>query len=133
MTLAQEVISTNPAQNAINVNRNTTIKVQFDSLMDGASFNNNTLVVNGLRMGLINGNLNYTNTDTSVTFTPLQNFCAGEIVTVVLTRGIKTAFNNQLYSAFAFSFTAATSNGSGIFAPKIDYETGDHPFSVFSA
>ncbi len=133
MTFAQEVISTNPTQNAINVDRSTTIKVKFDSLMDGNSLSDNTFVVNGLRMGLIDGSLNYTDTDTSVTFTPLKDFCAGEIVTVVLTKDIETVNSTYLDTAFAFSFTTTTTNGSATFFTKTDYETGNSPHTIISA
>ncbi|MBN1186604.1 MAG: VCBS repeat-containing protein [Bacteroidales bacterium] len=129
----QGVISTDPTQNAINVDRNTTIKVKFDSLMYANSFTNQTFVVSGLRIGLIQGSLNYTDADTSVTFTPAKDFCAGELVTIVVTKNVLTANLNQLDSAFAFSFTTSTANGSGIFSTSIEYETGNFPVSIFSA
>jgi len=130
---APTIVSTSPAQNALNVPTNTNIFVTFDINMDSATINESTFVVNAWSTGLHQGTITYNSQTRVATLDPSENFDEGEIVTVVLTTGIKSSVGTPMESSYVWSFTTKVNDGAGCFAPAVNYTVGDGPFSVFSA
>ena len=127
------IISTYPAQNALNVPTYSDISVTFGVDMNPATINANTLVVHGSYTGSISGTFNYDTGSKTATFTPDQPFKVGEQVSVMLTRGVQSAAGGTLASPNAWSFTSEVIGGSGEFEPKTDYATGIRPCFVCGA
>ncbi|MGB2979626.1 MAG: Ig-like domain-containing protein, partial [Candidatus Zixiibacteriota bacterium] len=128
-----QIVSTSPAQNALNVPISSNISVTFDVDMDETTINDSTFVVNARSTGLHPGTISYDGPSKTATFDPVDDFDEGEVVTVVLTTVIESSGGTPLDSAYVWSFTSIVYDGSGTFAPHSIYPVGDYPVSVFSA
>jgi 6-phosphogluconolactonase (cycloisomerase 2 family) len=127
------VVSTSPTQNQLNVQVNTNISVTFDMDMDPTTLIDSTCVVNAWSTGLHQGTITYDSPTKTATLNPDVNFDEGEIVTVVLTTGIKSSAGTPMESSYVWSFTTKADDGTACFAPAINYSTGDASVSVFCA
>jgi hypothetical protein len=128
------VVSTSPAQNELNVAISANISVTFDIDLDPTSINDSTFVVNAWSTGLHKGTITYNALTKTATLDPTYDFDEGEIATVVLTTGIKSTFGCSMESSYVWSFTTEVSDQSpGTFAPHVDYEAGEGPWSIFAA
>jgi hypothetical protein len=130
---AQEVVSVNPVQNALNISKSTNISVTFNEAMNDSTINDSTFIVHSFRTGLRTGTYSYDTGTKTATFEPDDNFAVGEIVYVILTTGIEDTTGDTLASPYEWSFTVEVDGGSGKFAAKVDYGAGDGPRSVFSS
>jgi hypothetical protein len=130
---APHVLSVSPGQNESNVLTNTAITVGFDMNMDSSTINESTFAVNAWSTGLHPGTISYDSLTMSVNFDPIEEFHVGEIVSVVLTKGIKSAQGVSLGKSYVWIFTAGVDTGSGKFTAPINYGAGDRPVSVFCA
>ena len=63
-------------------------------------------------------------------FNPDTDFKYGEVVTMNLTSSITNSGSDPLVNGYVCSFTVQTTNGSGSFAAKVDYTTGNNPNAV---
>ncbi len=127
------VISTSPTQNQLNVPVNTNISVTFDLDMDLTTINDSTFVVNAWSTGLHQGAITYDSPTKTATLNPTNDFDEGEIVTVVLTTGIKSSVGTPMESSYVWSFTTKVDDGTACFTPPFSYDAGTGPVSVFSA
>jgi hypothetical protein len=128
------IVSTSPTQNELNVAISTNVSVIFDIDMDPTTINDSTFVVNAWSTGLHQGTITYNGLTKTATLDPTSDFDEGEIVTVVLTTGIKSSLGCPMESSYVWSFTTRVSEESGgIFAPHVDYEAGEGPWSIFAA
>jgi hypothetical protein len=130
---APQILSIFPAQNESNVLTNTAITVRFDMDMDSSTINESTFVVNAWSTGLHPGAISYDSLTMIATFNPIDDFEIGEIVSVVLTKGIKSSVGVSLKNSHVWFFTAKVDTGSGMFSPPINYGVGDDPRSIFCA
>jgi hypothetical protein len=126
------IADTSPVQNELDVPASTDVSVVFEADMNAASFTDSTFVVTGMSSGPHNGVMSYEPTSRTATLDPSNDFAEGEIATVVLTEGVETS-TGILMSRYAWSFTTAVGNGSGIFPAQTTCPVGTHPRSVFSA
>jgi outer membrane protein assembly factor BamB len=132
--IVPHIMSISPPQNELNVAVNTNITVRFDVDMMSSSINESTFVVNAWSTGLHQGTITYNSQTKVATLDPSENFDEGEIVTVVLTPGIKSSVGTPMESSYVWTFTTKVSDESpGIFAPHLDYPAGDGPWSLFAA
>jgi ankyrin repeat protein len=127
------VVSTSPTQNQLNVPINANISVTFNTPMDTSTINDSTFVVNAWSTGLHTGSISYNALTKTATLNPDSDFVVGEIVTVVLTTGIKSSVGTPMESSYVWCFTTKTDDGAGCFAPEANYGVGDEPYSVFCA
>jgi hypothetical protein len=72
--------------------------------MDPSTFTNTTIRINGSISGLHPGTFSYNSSSFTATVVPDSLFKVGEIVTVALTRGIKSAGGDSLANSFLWSF-----------------------------
>jgi len=131
--IVPHVVSTTPTQNQLNVPVNTNISVTFDVDMMPSSINESTFVVNAWSTGLHQGIITYNSQTKLATLDPSENFDDGEIVTVVLTTGIKSSVGTPMESSYVWSFTTAVDDGACCFTSPFNYGAGDSPRSVFCA
>ncbi len=124
------VVSSSPAQNALNVAQDAAISVYFDMDMDAASINAATFVVHGNQTGRLSGTYSYDSGDSTATFISDSPFKVGEQVSVTLTKGIQNAAGEALENPYTWSFTTEVTEGSGEFAAAVDYDAGTTPRSV---
>ena len=128
------IVSTLPTQNQLNVPVNTNISLTFNVPMDVTTINDSTFVVNAWSTGLHQGTITYDNPTKTAILNPTKNFDEGEIVTVVLTTGIKSSVGTPMERSYVLSFTTKVSDESpGTFGPAVNYGVGDGPFDVFCA
>jgi hypothetical protein len=127
------VVSTTPTQNQLNVPVNTNITARFDVDMMPSSINESTFVVNAWSTGLHQGTITYNSQTKVATLDPSENFDEGEIVTVVLTTGIKSSVGTPMESSYVWSFTTKVEDGAACFTPPFNYDAGWDPTSVFCA
>jgi outer membrane protein assembly factor BamB len=131
--IVPHVMSTSPPQNELNVPVNTNITVRFDVDMMPSSINESTFVVNAWSTGLHKGTISYDSPTKTATLNPTKDFDQGEIVTVVLTTGIKSSVGTPMESSYVWSFTTKVEDGAACFTPPFNYGAGDGPVSVFCA
>jgi ankyrin repeat protein len=130
---APHIVSTLPTQNQLSVPVSTSISVTFDTDMDESTINDSTFVVNARSTGLHPGSIAYDGPSRTATLDPFEDLEEGEVVTVVLTTGIKSSGGVPLDSSYAWSFTLEVYDGSGTFTSHSVYPVGTEPVSVFSA
>jgi len=95
-----------PSQNALDIDRASSITVTFDADMDEATLSNTTIVVTGSISGRRRGTINYNDVTRTATFTPLVPYACGDVVTVTLTTGIQSSGGEPLAEPFQWSFAA---------------------------
>ena len=128
-----QIFSTSPTQNELNVARSASISVTFDVNMDPATINDSTFVVYTRYTGRHQGTINYDHQTRTAVFDPINDFKAGELVTVVLTTGIKSSGGMPLDSSYIWSFNISVKRTAGIFSPDSTYPVSDTPRSVYAA
>ena len=103
---APTVISTNPANAAINVPLNQIISAVFSELMNPATINNTTFL---LKQGVtpIAGTVTYSGT--TAYFVPTVNLLPSTVYNATITTGAKDLAGNSLVTNYVWSFT--TTNG----------------------
>jgi len=105
-----------PAPNALNASKATNISVTFNTGMNPATLTNGTIKVNGSQSGLHTGNITYDSGTKKAIFDPANDFKLGEVVTVTLTTGIKSASGVALTNPYTWSFTIKSLSGASLFA-----------------
>ncbi len=126
--ITPNVISYSPPQNGNNIAADATIEVTFGENMDAHSFRCG-MVVHGSLTGLITGTSFYDVPTRTVTFTPDAPFEIGEVVTVILTSRIESAYGVPANS-FEWSFTVEVDGGSGQFVLDNTYDAGNGPIRI---
>jgi len=99
------VISTDPANLAINVSLGKIITAVFNKDMNPATVNLTTFVV---KQGLIPVTGVVTYSGMTATFTPVANLTSNTVYTATVTTGAKDATGNGLSSDYTWSFTTGT-------------------------
>ncbi|MCK6602767.1 MAG: FG-GAP-like repeat-containing protein [Bacteroidetes bacterium] len=129
---AQPVVSSViPSKNAINISKSSDISVTFDSEMKEETLTASNIKISGSVTGPASGLFSYSSVTKTVTFNPEEDFNHGEMVTVILTTGIKNTENVALTESFNWSFTVSAIIG-GEFEPAVNYGTGSNPRGLVS-
>ncbi|MBI3810836.1 MAG: Ig-like domain-containing protein [Nitrospirae bacterium] len=102
-TTPPTVISTNPANNAVDVPLNSSITATFSEPMDHTTLSNTTFIVSTGGVPIA-GRIGYSST--SVTFTPTSSLINVTDYTATITTGVKDLAGNSLAADFAWSFTS---------------------------
>jgi hypothetical protein len=106
------VSTVSPPSQSMNFLPTLEITINFSSAVDITSFNDTTFQVWGRWSGVHKGTLSSFNNNTSIHFTPEENFFYGEQVTVSLSKGIKDNQGNYLQTGFAWNFWTRTLSSS---------------------
>jgi len=130
---APQILSVSPGQGETGAPTNTNITVRFDINMDSGTINESTLVVHAWSTGFHPGNISYDSLTMTARFDPTEDFKEGEIVSMVLTRGIKSSQGSRLGKSYVWSFTVKSGAGTGSFTSAVNYDAGDNPMSAFCA
>lgn len=104
MLIVPTVITTDPANNAINVPLNKTITATFSMPMDPLTINNFTFIVNQ-GTNAVAGTITYAGS--MVSFTPTAPLTPNTIYTVTITTGAKNLDGTPLASNYVWRFTTA--------------------------
>jgi len=124
------VVSTIPLRNTRNVQTNTSISVSFSADVDSSTLTNSTIKINGSLSGLHTATYSYVSGTKTATLTPIKPFTFGEVVTITLTRGIKSVAGDSLLKNYTWSFTIKSNGGSGTFVQSSTPFVGSSPRSV---
>ena len=130
---APNVLSTTPVHNATNTAPNASIAITFDASVDPSTFTNSTIRINGSISGLHTGTFSYNSSSFTATVVPNQPFKVGEIVTVAVTRGIKSAAGDSLANSFLWSFLIKGGTSSGLFEQVSSVSVGNDPYLAVAA
>ena len=123
---SQNIVSTNPTMNAINVPVNANLSITFDAIITPVVFNAATIVVTGSQTGRILGTFLGLNT-TSILFNPNEDFKPGELISVTFSTS-----TTKLVASFT---AAASTNSAGAFdyGQNVITTNASSAFTVFSA
>lgn len=127
------ITSHSPTQNALNIANDAIITISFDTTINTSTLDSSTFTVRGDFTGQIPGAYQYNEPAKTITFTPDENFKAGEIIWVTLTTDIRTTLDGSLANTYNFSFTIDVTEGNGQFKSKSDYTAGDLPLFIDAA
>jgi hypothetical protein len=127
-----QIISVSPLENASNVPAGTNISATFDEDMDSASINDTTFIAQGNISGLHPGSINYNGATRTATLNPSIDFLPGEVVTVLLTRGITNA-SGVAIEGYVWNFTIITLTGNGTLSSPLKFITNDGPYGICTA
>jgi hypothetical protein len=128
------VTDTSPAVNALSIATNSNISLTFSSNMDQSTFNTATSFnVDGSVTGLISaGSFSGDGTPT-ITFNPDNDFKAGEVITVTLTKSIKNSTGVTLKNSYTYAFRVAAIGGGEFSAESVITTSTDQAYSVAAA
>jgi len=106
---APQVLETRPQPGEQNVPRQTAIQAAFDMPMNADTFTSDHVIVSG-EGGNRGGSIAYDPLTWTITFTPDEPFQGGETVSVLLSGGISSLWDQVLETDFGWSFqiTAGT-------------------------
>ena len=124
-TAQLSVLSTSPSSNALEIEADATIAVQFDRALDASSLPPTTasVFVFGRNQGPVPGSITLEDGDKRLRFIPSESLLAGNDVTVLLTHQVQAADSSFLRSAgYAFRFRVRTTPTDLVF----------HSFDLFS-
>ncbi|MEO0293366.1 MAG: FG-GAP-like repeat-containing protein [candidate division WOR-3 bacterium] len=130
IAFAQSVLLTYPSQNQLNVNPVTNIAVVFNVPINPNTINDSTFIVYGRETGKRVGLYGYDASSMTAEFNPAKDFAIGEVVTVILTKGIKTLAGNPLSKPYQWNFTIKAGEAEANFENKIGYYIGSYPEAV---
>jgi len=128
---APKVLAVSPLQGEINIPRAANISVTFDLPMESTTINDSTFIVNGSSSGPHLGQ--FIPDFDEVLFNPNEDFAAGEIVTVVLTTGIKSDHDLALDSSYVWSFITHVTNSTADFDSSFFVSTDAGVYAVYAA
>ncbi|MFC1572641.1 T9SS type A sorting domain-containing protein [Candidatus Eisenbacteria bacterium] len=130
---ARLVDEVNPHQNEVGASPDIMLDAVFHKGMDATSINDATFIVNGRSMGRCNGYVEYFEEYRTVFFHSHPTFVDGELVTAVLTNGLRYADGSSVDGGFVWSFTVMSDLGAGHFYHDADYDTGPGPHRLVAA
>lgn len=122
------VISTTPGPQQLNVAQSSTIQLVFDRSLNTGSVSETELPVFGSYTGRIDGVYAFSTTTQSndtVTFTPDEDFLVGEIIWVTVSESVLSTSSRSVEGGYQYQFQVEAPQGSGNFAPRINY-SGDN-------
>jgi len=108
---APVVKSFSPQRQVINAPRSAPVIVNFSTALNPATVNSNTFRVFGRQLGPFPGTFELLNGNTQIKFTPTGLFHAGEWITVMLSKEIKS--QNNIPMALGFNWNFWTKAGIG--------------------
>jgi predicted nucleotidyltransferase len=117
------VVSRTPAVNQLIAAVDTKVDVTFSENIDNTTVNRGTFCVYGSFSGNISGDFSVTGA--IATFNPASDFKVGEVVTVTLTQGIKSAQGSNLSSSLTWQFIIKVPDGPSVFLPGANFGTGN--------
>ncbi len=124
------VDSVSPKQNKLNVAKDSDIKVWFNTAIDAnIVFKDSNIIVSGWQSGKHTGTITLQG-NTGFTFNPDNDFMAGEIVNVTLTKNITSASGDSLVNGWHWSFTVGVTPSQGTFSHRVDYPVHTGPYDV---
>jgi hypothetical protein len=125
------VLATSPALNALNVPRATNVSLTFNRVMDPALFGPRDFQVIGRWSGPSQGTLFPSAGGMVLTFVPQQPFSAGELVTVLLARSVKSPSGSQLERGYCFTFWVDSRASSVTFTKSQTLVAGITPYGAW--
>jgi len=105
------VSSVTPAANATNIAANATISLTFSEAADASTVTTANITVRGQQSGTLAGT--WIVNGAEATFTPTEEFLAGEVIHVEAGTAVKSTGGGQLIR-FAFSFTVIPANNEAL-------------------
>jgi len=110
------VVEVSPPQNALNIIEDPEILASFKIPMDPVTFEANTFIVSGSKTGLHSGTYNYNGATNTATFSPNNQFKAGEVININLSNAIQNSSGQFMPNIYNWSFTISTLDGSATFS-----------------
>ena len=101
------IVSTTPAANSINIASGSTIGITFDLNIDASTLTGSSILVRGSHSGVLDGVLTGGGSNTII-FNAENDFRAGEIISVTITRALLSESGFNLPRGHTYSFTAIT-------------------------
>jgi parallel beta-helix repeat protein len=123
------VILAIPSQNELNTPCSTNVSAVFNLAMDSSSFTPLAFRINGCISGPHSGMISYDTIAKTVTINPDNDFIRGELITAVLTKGVRS-INEDSIDGFAWQFFTKVSKGSGRYSAPTSYNAGYAPNCV---
>lgn len=96
------VVSSNPAENDVDVATNSSVQVTFNKEMNGETISTTSFILKEGSNDVV-GTVSYSNK--TATFTPISNLKSGSVFTATLTKDVKDLGGNAIAADFNFSFT----------------------------
>ena len=106
------VNTVSPPPQSMNFLPSLEVTINFSSAVDITSFNDTTFQVWGRWSGVHRGTITPYGNNTSILFTPEENFFYGERITISLSKGIKDSQGNFLQTGYAWNFWTRTLSSS---------------------
>jgi hypothetical protein len=116
---APTVMAMSPLPHTLTSTRTTQITVDFSQAMDVSTFNTSTVSVFGHWSGVCTGAIALENGATRMRFTPSEPLFTGELVTVSLSRRIKSQTGDSLTHGHAWTYWIRTGPGTMDLSQKI--------------
>ena len=98
---------------------NTIVSAVFSEAMNPATINTSTFTVAGPNNAAVTGQVTYTSSTNTATFTPSTILTTSTIYTATITTDAKDMFGNPLAANDVWTFTTGNTNCTGVGAPTV--------------
>ena len=99
------VTAISPIQNELNILTNQAINITFSESMDPSTITSENIHISGSISGNIGGGFGFANSNSIIAYNVSPDYFPGEIVTVTITTGVKSAAGVALEYPYSWSFT----------------------------
>ena len=120
------ITSFTPARNALNVAKNIPLSITFDQDINQATLNNSTIKISGSLSASISGLMSYNSSTKTATITPASTFRSGDVITVTVTRGVKSMLGDSLAAAKTWEFYSANRYERRTICSVVHYIHGEY-------
>jgi hypothetical protein len=126
------ITSFTPESNALDIDANQVITITFNVEMDVATLSASTVQVHSSLRGNLSGTYIFSVGSNVLTFTPDENYLAGEVISVSVSRGAQSATGVPIEAGKYFSFTAEA-DGYGFFEAETAGSFGNFVYQTEGA
>lgn len=125
------VLSVEPSINAVHVSRLAPIRIRFNQAIDPQSIGPRSLSIMGRWTAFLVGVLDIQSNGKDLVFAPTQPFSAGDLVTVSISKNLRSMKGSRLARAFTFSYWVQARASTSTFSISQTLSPGNVPYGAY--
>jgi len=111
LVAALKVKPVSPASQSLSAGLTPEIKIEFDAPMNSATINARSMTIAGRWTGVMPGEFRLEDGNRLIRFLPSKKFSAGELITVAISKRVRSAGGDSLITGYTWNFWTAAGRG----------------------